>query len=149
MQVTPLFSEEVYPVCSPAYLAKYPALTEAKDLASCTWLVLDDSQRDWIGWSDWLQSQGLKGLEPKRRININSYSMVIQSAINGQGIALAWSNLVDDYLNSGALVRPLDAVLRTDAQFCLLEPLARGGMRQSVKRFRSWLMNQLPATLDQ
>ncbi|MDE1912462.1 MAG: LysR substrate-binding domain-containing protein [Pseudomonas sp.] len=148
MQVTPLFSEEVYPVCSPAYQAKYPALTEAKDLAACTWLVLDDSQRDWIGWFDWLQSQGLKGLEPKRRININSYSMVIQSAINGQGIALAWSNLVDDYLNSGALVRPLDAVLRTDAQFCLLEPLTRGGMRQSVRRFRSWLMNQLPATPD-
>ncbi|WP_077048253.1 LysR substrate-binding domain-containing protein [Pseudomonas sp. KK4] len=146
MQVTPLFSEEVYPVCSPAYLAKYPALTEPKDLAACTWLVLDDSQRDWIGWSDWFHSQGLKNVEPKRRININSYSMVIQSAINGQGVALAWSNLVDDYLKSGALVRPLDAVLRTDAQFCLLEPLARGGMRQSVKRFRSWLMNQLPTT---
>ena len=42
----------------------------------------------------------------------------------------------------------LDAVLRTDAQFCLLEPLSRGGMRQSVKRFRSWLLNQLPDACD-
>ena len=74
--------------------------------------------------------------------------MLIQSAIGGQGIALAWSNLVDDHLQTGALVRPLDTVLRTDAQFCLLEPLARGGMRQSVKRFRTWLMNQLPAPQD-
>ena len=61
---------------------------------------------------------------------------------------MAWSRLVDDHLRSGALVRPLDAVLRTDAQFCLLEPLSRGGMRQSVKRFRSWLLNQLPAASD-
>lgn len=144
MQVTPLFSEEVYPVCSPAYLAKHPGLNQPQDLAACTWLFLDDPQRDWIGWTEWFQAQGLKKVEPKRRININSYSMLIQSAISGQGIALAWSNLVDDHLHSGALVRPLDTVLRTDAQFCLLEPLGRGGMRQSVKRFRSWLMNQLP-----
>jgi LysR family glycine cleavage system transcriptional activator len=148
MQVTPLFSEEVYPVCSPAYLAKYPALNKPEDLAACTWLFLDDPQRDWIGWPEWFQSQGLKKVEPKRRININSYSMLIQSAISGQGIALAWSNLVDDYLQSGALIRPLDTVLRTDAQFCLREPLARGGMRQSVKRFRSWLLNQLPVAPD-
>lgn len=148
MQVTPLFSEEVFPVCSPQYLQKHPALNKPEDLAACTWLVLDDPQRDWLGWSEWFNSQGLKNVEPKRRININSYSMVIQSAMGGQGVALAWSRLVDDHLRSGALVRPLDAVLRTDAQFCLLEPLSRSGMRQSVKRFRSWLLNQLPAAPD-
>ena len=148
MQVTPLFSEEVFPVCSPQYLQKNPALNKPEDLAACTWLVLDDPQRDWLGWSEWFNSQGLKNVDPKRRININSYSMVIQSAMGGQGVALAWSRLVDDHLRSGALVRPLDAVLRTDAQFCLLEPLSRGGMRQSVKRFRSWLLNQLPDACD-
>jgi DNA-binding transcriptional LysR family regulator len=135
-------------VCSPAYLAKHPALNKPEDLAACTWLFLDDLQRDWIGWPEWFRSLGLKNVEPKRRININSYSMLIQSAIGGQGIALAWSNLVDNHLHTGALVRPLDTVLRTDAQFCLLEPLTRGGMRQSVKRFRTWLMNQLPAPQD-
>jgi len=148
MQVTPLFCEEVYPVCSPAYLAQHPHLSKPEDLAGLTWLYLDDPQRDWIGWSDWLLSQGLNKVEPKRRININSYSMLIQSAINGQGIALAWSNLVDDPLRTGALVRPLEAVLTTEAQFCLLEPLSRGAMRQSVKCFRSWLLNQLPPSKD-
>lgn len=144
MQVTPLFAEEVFPVCSPAYLAKHPELHELEHLAGCTWLWLDDPQRDWIGWSEWFQRLGHKALEPRQRININSYAMLIQSALSGQGIALAWSNLVDNHLHTGALVRPIDATLHTDAQFCLLEPQGSSSSRQSVKRFRTWLMKQLP-----
>ena len=56
--------------------------------------------------------------------------------------ALAWSNLVDNHLQTGALVRPIDVTLHTDAQFCLLEPLGRSS-RQSVQRFRNWLMEQV------
>lgn len=144
MQVTPLFTEEVFPVCSPAYLAKHPDLQHLEQLADCTWLWLDDLQRDWIGWPEWFQRLGHRVLEPRHRVNINSYAMLIQSALSGQGIALAWSNLVDNHLQTGALVRPIDAVLHTDAQFCLLEPQGRGGSRQSVRRFRSWLLEQLP-----
>ncbi|MNE73434.1 DNA-binding transcriptional activator GcvA [compost metagenome] len=73
--------------------------------------------------------------------------MLIQSALSGQGIALGWSNLVDNHLQSGALVRPVETVLKTEAQFCLLEPHSRGIGRQSVQRFRSWLLEQLPPSL--
>lgn len=144
IQVTPLFSEEVFPVCSPGYLARHPELRTPEQLSSCTWLWLEDPQRDWIGWPEWFERLGYKSLEPKHRININSYSMLIQSALTGQGIALAWSNLVDNHLQTGALVRPIETVLKTDAQFCLLEPQSRGMWRQSVKRFRAWLVEQLP-----
>ena len=48
--------------------------------------------------------------------------MLLQAAINGQGVALAWGSLVDDYLQSGALVRPVETVLRTQANFSMLEP---------------------------
>lgn len=51
--------------------------------------------------------------------------MLLQAAINGQGVALAWGSLVDDYLQSGALVRPVDTVLRTQANFSMLEPADR------------------------
>lgn len=141
---TPLFAEEVFPVCSPSYLAKHPELTDIQYLPSCTWLWLEDSQLDWISWPEWLQLSGMPSLQPKNRININSYSMLIQSALNGQGVALAWSNLVDTYLQNNALVRPLCNELRTEAQFCLFEPRERGAARQSVQRFRSWLIDQLP-----
>jgi len=140
MDVTPLFSEEIFMVCSPAYLAKHPQLSSIEGLSSCTWLWLEDSQRDWIGWPEWFKRLQLAPVAPKHRININSYSMLIQSAISGQGVALAWNNLVDDPLSTGALVRPNDVVLQTHAKFCLLEPLSTRGPRHSVKLFRDWLM---------
>ncbi len=145
MQVTSLFAEEVFPVCSPGYLAKHPDFCDPAQLATGTWLWLEDPQRDWISWPEWFQRLGYKACEPRHRININSYSMLIQSALSGQGIALAWSNLVDNYLQTGALVRPIDVTLHTDAQFCLLEPLGRSS-RQSVQRFRNWLMEQVAST---
>lgn len=143
IQVTPLFPEEVFPVCSPDYLAKHPGLQTPAQLGACTWLWLDDPQNGWIGWPEWFRQLGCTPVEPRRRININSYSMLIQSAIAGQGVALAWSGLLGNHLENGALVRPIDAVLKTEAQFCMIEP-DRGVWRQSVKRFRSWLLQQLP-----
>ena len=140
LDVTPLFSEEIFMVCSPSYLAKHPQLSSIEGLASCTWLWLEDSQRDWIGWPEWFKRLERAPVAPKHRININSYSMLIQSAISGQGVALAWNNLVDEPLGTGALVRPNDLVLQTNAQFCLLEPLSTRGPRHSVKLFRDWLM---------
>lgn len=77
-------------------------------------------------------------------MNINNYPMLLQAAINGQGIALAWGSLVDDYLQSGALVRPVEHVLETPSNFSMLEPKGRGLVPASVKRFREWLLQQLP-----
>ncbi len=146
MLVTPLFSEEVFPVCSPGYLAKHPELLGIEQLAGCTWLWLEDPHRDWIGWPEWFRRIGLPGQEPKHRIKINSYSMLIQSALNGQGVALAWNNLVNNHLETGALVRPVEERLASEAQFCLLEPLGRSSSRQSVRQFRDWLITELPSS---
>lgn len=142
MEVTPLFSEEIFLVCSPAYLAKNPQLAMVDGLSSCTWLWLEDSQRDWIGWPEWFSRLGYEPLSPKHRVNINNYGMLIQSAISGQGVALAWNKLVDDPLSTGALVRPNDLAVRTDAKFCLLESPSERGPRESVRLFREWLMAQ-------
>ncbi|BAN49176.1 putative LysR family transcriptional regulator [Metapseudomonas resinovorans NBRC 106553] len=148
MEVTPLFSEEIYLVCSPSYLARNPQISSVEGLSSCTWLWLEDSQRDWIGWPEWLKRLGHEPVIPRHRVNINSYSMLIQSAVSGQGVALAWNRLVDDPLSTGSLVRPNDQVLQTDAKFCLLEPLHSRGPRHSVKLFRDWLMG-LPSVQGQ
>jgi DNA-binding transcriptional LysR family regulator len=146
MKVTALFSEEIFPVCSPAYLAQHPEAGRLEQLGACTWLWLEDQHRDWIGWKEWFRRLGHQAPEPRRRININSYSMLIQSALAGQGVALAWSRLLGDHLQTGNLVRPTCSLLRTDAQFCLLEPLGRVPNRQSVNRFREWLMTYLAQT---
>lgn len=148
MKVTPIFPEEVFPVCSPSYLAQFQEKT-IENIFGKSLLSLDESQKDWINWAEWFALVDYPMFRPKNRVNINNYPLLIQAAINGQGVALAWSSLVDDYLQSGALVRPVETILRTQANFCMLEPSDRGVIPSSVKQFRSWLMDQLPGQVGQ
>jgi LysR family glycine cleavage system transcriptional activator len=149
MQATMLFPEEVFPVCSPSYLEQFKDTENQIQIFEKTLLYLDDSQKDWINWNEWFTSVNYPIVKPKNRININNYPMLLQAAINGHGLALAWGSLVDDYLKSGSLVRPVDTVLRTPASFCMLESLDRGVIPSSVKHFRQWLLEQLPGQVGQ
>ena len=141
MRATALFDEEVFPVCSAGYLEATGGLAHPEELFRKTLLYLGGAQSDWFDWEDWFRQVGLEPVEPRSRIDINNYPMLIQAAINGQGIALAWRHLVGDYLESGALVRPVDTVLRTQGKFYLFEPAQPVRMRPAVRRFRRWLLD--------
>ncbi|WDZ52131.1 LysR substrate-binding domain-containing protein [Acinetobacter vivianii] len=149
MRVTTLFPEEVFPVCSPNYLAQFQADSSPEEIFGKALLYLDDSQKDWVTWNEWFEAVNYPIVKPKNRVNINNYPMLLQAAINGQGVALAWGSLVDDYLQSGTLVRPVETVLRTHANFSMLEPGDRGVIPSSVKHFRNWLLDQLPGQVGQ
>jgi LysR family transcriptional regulator, glycine cleavage system transcriptional activator len=144
MQATTLFYEEVFPVCSPGYLERHGPFNSPEALSSCTLLSLEDADQDWISWKRWFTEVGVEVGPPRRRLNINSYSMLVQAAMMDQGIALGWSQLVDDYLKRGMLVRPMETVLRTEARFCLLEPGESPSRQASVRAFREWLLDTIP-----
>ncbi|WP_169051501.1 LysR substrate-binding domain-containing protein [Neptunomonas sp. XY-337] len=140
---TPLFSESVFPVCSPAYLTKNPHIANPERLAESTLLSLE-VREDWLSWNDWFINCDLKPpSENAKRIKINNYPLVIQSALNGQGLALAWAHLVDDYLASDLLVRPVDKALTTESQFYMLEPPESPRPKVGVELVRDWLANQV------
>ncbi len=142
MRATALFQEEIFPVCSPAYPGSCGKPADLDSLLRRTLLEMEDVQADWLTWSGWLQRLGLAPCEPAHRIHINNYPMLIQAALNGQGVALAWGHLLDRYLDSGALVRPVDATLRTSAWFYLLEP-EDVHAKPVVRLLRQWLLSHL------
>ena len=144
MTVTPLFPEEVFPVCSPDYLERFNQNAEEESIFSGTLLNLDESRVDWMTWPQWFSAVGYPDVEPRNKVNINNYTMLLQAAINGQGVALAWGSLVDDYLKNGALVRPVETVLCTSESFYMLEPSGRYNTSEGVNKFRKWLLHQLP-----
>ncbi len=146
LSVTPLFSEEIFPVCSPGYQRRGGRLETLDDLRSCTLLHLVDADIDWINWPAWFKGIGETMPVLAKRLDINNYPMLLQAAVMDQGVALGWTHLVDDLLLSGALVRPVDAMLRTSAQFSLIEPKRNGPSEASVERFRVWLATQVPGS---
>ncbi|WP_417228403.1 transcriptional regulator GcvA [Amphritea sp.] len=143
LEASPLFSETVFPVCSPTYLDKHPDFKQPENLLNGTLLSLEINE-EWVTWQDWFNECGIKHIpDTCRRLNINNYPLVIQSALNGQGLALAWANLVDDYLASGLLVRPVDKAMATTSQFYMLQKPQSIRPKKGVVCFREWLLSNI------
>ena len=121
LEVTPLFGEKAFPVCSPKYLERNPSLADPNNLAQATLLTLEENE-DWVRWRDWFEESDLELPDNIRRIQMNNYPLLIQAALNGQGFALGWERLVDDYLESGLLTRPIAFEVSTTSQFYLMRP---------------------------
>lgn len=106
---TRLFGEDVFPVCSPALLQD-PArpLREPADLRQHVLLQYDHAERAWVigSWAVWLEMQQLQRLQPAGMLSFNQYEVLIQAAVDGQGVALGVTPLVLRHLHRGTLVAP-------------------------------------------
>ncbi|MFE0018029.1 LysR family transcriptional regulator [Mesorhizobium sp. NPDC059054] len=97
-----LFDGEWFPVCSPIFLERYPALASEDPAAFLDVPLLHlaapqdaiDNWRSWIG-----TTQSLPGP------TFSSYLPMMHEAIAGRGAALAWAGFVEDQLRLGQLVR--------------------------------------------
>lgn len=148
-----LLDEEVFPVCSPAYLERHGAIARPADLLGRVLIDLDDEHWNWINWRVWLTEQDIhpprngSGTGPAglRRLVINSYPLIVQAARDGLGVALGWKHLVEEPLAAGALVRPLEQTVRTDLGYYLLVRQDRDASTQAAA-FCDWARTLPPPT---
>ncbi|MBW4023213.1 MAG: LysR family transcriptional regulator [Proteobacteria bacterium] len=138
---TLLFVETVVPVCSPAFLERHRGDDGAVDWARLPLLDLEGPEpARWLSWHDWF---ALMRLSPRRRretmVHLNTYPLVVEAAMLGQGAALGWQPLVDRHLSSGALVAMTAERVTTDRGYALIEPPAAAG-NPAVPAFRRWLL---------
>jgi LysR family transcriptional regulator, glycine cleavage system transcriptional activator len=102
-----MLDEEIFPVCSPDYLRGRKLLSRPQDLLK-TVLIHDVATQMYPAfptWQRWLAKSNVALHSTQKGLAINSSGMVIQAAINGQGVALARSVLVSDDLHGGKLIR--------------------------------------------
>lgn len=133
-----LFDEEIFPVCSPQYLTDGKPFS-AEELAHKTLLVLEDAQRQWIGWHEWLDLNGLPPMNLSNTLRVNHYPPLIELAIQGVGIALAWKRIIDRPLKLGSLVRACAASAQQGGGFYLVPPQQRHENR-ATRLFKRWLL---------
>lgn len=121
-----LFNESVFPVCSPAYLTCFGPVETADNIPAHSLIALEDDHWDWMNWRVWLTEKGVDLPIEHQDMIMNDYFSVLQAARAGQGIALGWRHLVDEYLDDGSLVCPLrEASVETDFAYYLLTPSNR------------------------
>ena len=88
-------NEEVFAVCSPAFLATNPQLQSPQDLANSTLLHLEERYRPRLDWSLWLARFGVSAARAGKALTFNDYSIVLQAALEGRGMALGWRHIVE------------------------------------------------------
>lgn len=135
LHVTRLCTEELFPVCSPKLLRGRRALRRPQDLARHTLLHLNDRQ----DWSKWLEAAAVTGVDLSRGPVLNQASMVIDAAVDGQGIALARTGLAAGDLITGRLARPFSLALPVPYAYWIVCPAAAAKLPK-IETFRTWLL---------
>jgi LysR family glycine cleavage system transcriptional activator len=136
-----LFDDEIWPVCSEAYLNNRPSIAEPSQLLNETLLHLSKFDRNWVTWESFLETFGVSGASTHRGHVFDNYMVLIQAALRGEGIALCGRRLAEDFIAQGDLVRPIEITLKSDRGFYLLTP-REGAMSRAARLFHDWLIEE-------
>jgi LysR family transcriptional regulator, glycine cleavage system transcriptional activator len=137
-----LSTEQLFAICSPKLLSG--RRLKPADLLKFPLIHLD-SRAD---WTKWLRVAGLSDDDVKHGPVLNRASMVIDAAINGQGIALARTTLAAWDLINGRLVRPFTESLRLSKTYWIICPRATSSLPK-IATFRDWLLAEATQDLRQ
>lgn len=131
--VTRLWPEKLVVVCSPGYLQEHP-IRKPADIAGCTLLHVDDTRM----WDEWLTNNGLALSSSQSQMMLEDRHFQLSSTINGLGVSLFTSWLVQAELRSGALVNPFGKPFETSFAYHVIVPRDAEPSR-SVTAFFDWI----------
>ncbi len=135
-------AETIYPVCSPNYLSgDAPISLDA--LQELNLLHFQDRPGDWLDWPGWFHHLGVeppKGQEPGA--TYDSYPVMIQAAVAGYGVALAWGRGLSALIDSGQLTPVVQESVRLTRGIVVYRNRQAKESGHS-ERLLAWLKEQL------
>ena len=130
-----LFEETLVPVCSPTILASRGQPERPADLQE--WPLLYDLAWDDY-WAHWFATWEASAPDMSGASGYRLYSMMIQAAVEGMGVALGHSLLIAPYLERGTLVALFEPPVAAPARYFLA--VAPGSeAKPEALAFRDWL----------
>lgn len=135
-----LFDEEVFPVCSPRLIHGKPLSAAALQRLPLLHLKGEQASR-WFDWAGVFRGLGVEAAPPPGQLRFDNYTLLIQAAIAGQGVAIGWRHLVDGLVDQGLLCRPMEGSLKSRRGYhVVLPPRKRRGVL--IERFVDWLEHE-------
>jgi LysR family transcriptional regulator, glycine cleavage system transcriptional activator len=131
-----LLSLDFFPVCSPSFLNTDRPLTDLHNLRY--YALLHDANYEC--WRDWIALAGIDDIDASRGTIIDDTNVLIQAAIDGQGIALGSTTFVVDLLESGRLIKPFDISLVNEFAYYVVYP-PEHLQNPAVRAFKEWLLS--------
>ena len=143
LDVELLFTNEVFPACSPQLLTAGPPLRTPDDLPFHNLIHDQAIERDPLvpTWPMWLKAAGVKNIPAAGGLSFNNMHLSLDAAIAGHGVVLAYSTIAAADLAAGRLVRLFSLALPD--QFAYYIVTAPGALeRPKVTAFRNWLRRE-------
>ncbi len=143
----PLLHEIVFPVCAPSLRDGKLRLRAPEDLLPHTLIECDSAEIEdpEFTWSTWLDRFGLSRVAPVRQLKFSHFGVALSAAVDGLGIALGRSPMVDAELAAGRLVRPFASrVVAKAANLIALTWRDTGTVRQDqrIAAFRDFALDE-------
>lgn len=131
------------PVLSAGLLAARGPLDRPADLARFPLI----HQRDKSEWAAWLDLAGAGQIETPEQTTITDTNVVVQAAIEGQGVSLGIFPFVQAEVEAGRLVKPFDIDLAPKRAFHLL---CRPNSRRTpeIAAVLDWILSEADASAD-
>lgn len=143
LEATRLLEDELFPVCSPDFSSRLADDFAIADLPGQPLLHLESVEPTWMSWSTWFRHMGIDADDhTPRATSFNNYLVILQAAQEGQGIALGWRQLVQPFLDSGQLVRPIPDSLSADSAYYILVPPGGLELRPELRAVYDWLRRE-------
>jgi LysR family glycine cleavage system transcriptional activator len=131
-----LLGLDFFPVCSPVFMNNDKPLIKLDNLRYYS--LLHDASYEC--WRDWIELAGVQGIDSDKGTIIDDTNVLIQAAIDGQGIALGSTTFVEDHLEAGRLVKPFDINLVNE--FCYFVVCPESHLKNpAVRAFKEWLLS--------
>lgn len=132
-----LFRDEIEPVCSPRFVREHRAARQPARLLATRLLISRYRRHD---WDDWLAACDLADVATAtERMSFSSSVLTWQAAIDGLGIAIGQTALLQHEFRQGLLIRPFGRPLRRAQGHYLVRPAVQRESRE-VRALRDWLL---------
>ncbi len=135
-----LMDEDIFPVCSPELMRGPHPLRRPADLVHHV-LIHDEGHGD---WRKWLLAANVHNVDADKGPVYTDSGMAVQSAMEGDGVALARSRLVRDDIARGRLVAPFEISQPSGYSYYVVYPEDRR-VTPAMRAFIDWLQEQVMA----
>lgn len=135
-------ADDVFPVCSPQYWQGCGAPADLNALAHHTLLQHHSLPPYELEWDTWLAACGHTLPAKPRGLSFDTYSLMLQAAVAGHGLAIGWRRTAGHMLDNGILLAPFaETVHLPDA----LSVYGRHGQakRREAELLVAWLREEL------
>jgi LysR family glycine cleavage system transcriptional activator len=129
-----LFSLNRVPICTRAFADANLRGAALDSLANVTLI----HEYDYAGWMDWFEAAGLDKNKAARGLVSDNYESILQSTLNGAGVALLFESFLNDEALRADIVAPYDTHIAIDTDYSMFHQAERKD-NPAVERFVDFL----------